>query len=276
MKNINRKQFIIFCIILLICTPFLIDLLNIYVGNPVSVEWSAGDFLTYYGSVLGSLITLAGVVITLKHQDRESLKNDLVKYKPILDLEDVIQRRTYFGGSREIIVRESQVYYIGKGEKEAQSRQQFDYINNEFQTFHIVIKNKGRGETTESFLDEISLGKDALKVAQNLYVGAEGKVSVGDILAKRTIDITVKLPTFLTISNNFKDKSFIISVQFSITYWDMFRKIHRKHCVTAQFNGYLQDSIELSNRFVQNDTVYRVYYEDFAFMQETKIIEQKI
>lgn len=168
-KNI-RRGIIFFIAVFLLIIPIFINLLfKIYIDNLFSAEWSAGDMLSFYGSILGGCLTLFGVMITLKHQEKDSLERDLIKYKPILDVETIESFRNYFGGNRDIILRNQYGSYFNT--EDSRFVQQTDLIDSEAsQIFHVLIKNKGRGETTESILKNLKITEDSLEVFPKLYL----------------------------------------------------------------------------------------------------------
>ena len=81
---------IIIAIVILFVIPFFINLsFKIDSIGLLAAEWTAGDLLSFYGAVLGAVITLIGLAITLNYQSEQARKDDEIKYKPILKLNSV-------------------------------------------------------------------------------------------------------------------------------------------------------------------------------------------
>ena len=60
----NKKIIILVSVILVVIVPIFINLsFKVYLAPLFTAEWGAGDLLSYYGSLLGGIITLVGVVI---------------------------------------------------------------------------------------------------------------------------------------------------------------------------------------------------------------------
>lgn len=280
LKNKKILQWLyFFVVVFLLIIPIFINLLfKIYINNFFSAEWSAGDMLTFYGSILGGCLTLFGVIITLKHQEKDSLERDLIKYKPILDVESVesIESfRNYFGGNRDIILRNQYGSYLNKDDNSFV--QQTNLIDSEAsQLFHVLIKNKGRGETTESFLKNLKITEDSLEVFPKLYIGTSGEISLGEILVDQKIDLVFHLPNYISVNENLGQDSYLISIELLIGYEDIFRILKRDYKLIVQLNVVLLEEIKPSESWYafEKEKLFYVNYEDPRCMQNTVIIEK--
>lgn len=274
-KNI-RRGIIFFIAVFLLIIPIFINLLfKIYIDNLFSAEWSAGDMLSFYGSILGGCLTLFGVMITLKHQEKDSLERDLIKYKPILDVETIESFRDYFGGNRDIILRNQYGSYFNT--EDSSFVQQTDLIDSEAsQKFHVLIKNKGRGETTESILKNLKITEDSLEVFPKLYIGPSGEISLGEILVDQKIDLVFHLPNYISVNENFEQDSYFISIELLIAYEDIFGILKRDYKLILQLKVVLLEEIKPSEKWhvFENEKLYCVSYEDPRCMQNTVIIEK--
>ncbi|WP_418126835.1 hypothetical protein ACA346_10080 [Streptococcus parasuis] len=274
-KNI-RRGIIFFIAVFLLIIPIFINLLfKIYIDNLFSAEWSAGDMLSFYGSILGGCLTLFGVMITLKHQEKDSLERDLIKYKPILDVETIESFRNYFGGNRDIILRNQYGSYFNT--EDSRFVQQTDLIDSEAsQIFHVLIKNKGRGETTESILKNLKITEDSLEVFPKLYIGTSGEISLGEILVDQKIDLVFHLPNYISVNENFEQDSCLISIELLIAYEDIFGILKRDFKLIVQLNVVLLEEIKPSENWhvFEKEKLFCVSYEDPACMQNTVIIEK--
>lgn len=274
-KNI-RRGIIFFIAVFLLIIPIFINLLfKIYIDNLFSAEWSAGDMLSFYGSILGGCLTLFGVMITLKHQEKDSLERDLIKYKPILDVETIESFRNYFGGNRDIILRNQYGSYFNTEDR--RFVQQTDLIDSEAsQIFHVLIKNKGRGETTESILKNLKITEYSLEVFPKLYIGTSGEISLGEILVDQKIDLVFHLPNYISVNENFEQDSCLISIELLIAYEDIFGILKRDFKLIVQLNVVLLEEIKPSENWhvFEKEKLFCVSYEDPACIQNTVIIEK--
>lgn len=87
LKFIKRdlKKIILFIIFFIVIIPIGINLLfKIYVGlDFFAAEWTAGDFLSYYGVFIGSVVTIYGIYITIQYSEfnyREDVHNRVLPY----------------------------------------------------------------------------------------------------------------------------------------------------------------------------------------------------
>lgn len=93
-KNKRTKNFVsdilmaalLLSFLFLLAIPFFIYNLHKY-GLKVDIFTNPGDVLSFYGSILGGIITLGGVIITIDYERRIKNKEFELQYKPILKLE---------------------------------------------------------------------------------------------------------------------------------------------------------------------------------------------
>lgn len=87
MNKIKKIYIIITLIIILIIIPLSIHLLykldmKLDILTPT---WSSGEILQYYGSIIGALLAIGGVVVTLEHNRQENKKTMKQNVRPYLD-----------------------------------------------------------------------------------------------------------------------------------------------------------------------------------------------
>ena len=95
-KNKKSKNFgsgIVMTVLLvsflfLLSIPFFINNLYKY-GVKIDIFNNPGNVLSFYGSILGGIITLVGVIITIDYERRIKNKEFELQYKPILKLEGI-------------------------------------------------------------------------------------------------------------------------------------------------------------------------------------------
>lgn len=276
-KNIKHRRIIIIIIFyLLLIVPFFINILfKIYINDFFSAEWSAGDFLTFYGSVLGGGITLFGVIITLKHQEKNNIERDLVKYKPILSIESVESNRPFFGPNRNLIFNNQYGAYAIEDEKNPKFVAQRELFDKSTQSAHVFIKNKGRGETTEAFIKSITISEETLKVFPKIYNGISGKISMGEILVDQIFDLIITLPTYISVAENNGQEFFYITVEILITYGDIFEIQQREYLITFKVKVFLEKEIKPEQSYYfEKEKIFSVRYGDSECFQTTKIINK--
>ncbi|CYV86999.1 hypothetical protein JZY07_00270 [Streptococcus suis] len=77
----GRNFLIIFIVILfvLILIPFGLDQFNQNLGLTYQYDW-----LSFYGNILGSIVTIWGIRLTLEYDEKQSLIDKKLEYRPIL------------------------------------------------------------------------------------------------------------------------------------------------------------------------------------------------
>ena len=80
MSNKTIKKLFIFGISLAIMGPLIIHFLFKWYSNNYYIEaaWSAGEFLNYYGIIIGAIIGISGVFITVKYAQK-NYQDDIIK-----------------------------------------------------------------------------------------------------------------------------------------------------------------------------------------------------
>ncbi|MGT2895113.1 hypothetical protein ACVRZR_01840 [Streptococcus entericus] len=230
----NKKYFLITCtIITFIVIPFLINLIFKFRSIELLVaEWNAGDLLSFYGSILGSLVTLWGLNKTLDFQFEQSQQSDIIKYKPILKLESVLAQYNDFIARREIAIKFPFISYLDDPLQE-QKQIQFSKQMEKESNFHFLVKNKGRGEAVNVILEDILLKEVSWDEHSHLYIAVSQKQSLDEILVNDVVDIVIRFPEYIFLKE--KQDNYTIRIEFSIKYKDMFRKSSRQLTLLSEF-----------------------------------------
>lgn len=229
MNNTNLKKTIALFTVFSFITPLL---LKAFHG-----ELSLGELLSFYASIFGALITLVGVVMTLNYQTRQSMSDDEIKYKPILKIDSVSTECKDFIGRREIPILFPTSLFPSKYPKNEVDQgireEPYYYQHNENAEFHLIIKNKGRGEATAVSLDSAKIENVSWDKESDLYIGTNLPLSLGDeLLIDDRVDIIVTFPKFLFLK---KDKDYIIFIELTLSYGDMFERNRRKLTILSEF-----------------------------------------
>lgn len=226
MKNKTIKKLVIGSTILMIVIPFFINLaFKIHIVDILSAEWSAGDFLAFYGSVLGGILSMVGVFFTLSYQAKQARKDDDVKYKPIVRLDSVTNNYEGLLGRREVEV-DFPLILSNDDILRYQKHSLFDAQMEDKSCFHFLFKNKGRGEATNVLLDDIKIKEVSWDEETHLYTALSTPVSLGEILVNDSVVVTVMFPRFLFMDKN-RDYN-VVRIELSISYDDMFHRNKRK------------------------------------------------
>lgn len=228
MNNTNLKKTIVLIALLTVfsfITPLLLDT---FLGG-----LSLGELLSFYASIFGTLITLVGVVMTLNYQTRQSMSDDEIKYKPILKIDSVPTECKDFIGRREVPILFPPSYSINEFDQ-GDLKDPYYYQYNENTEFHMIIKNKGRGEATAVSLDSAKIEDVSWDEESHLYIGTSLPLSLGDeLLIDDRVDIIVTFPKFLFLK---KDEDYNrIFIELTLSYDDMFERNRRKLTILSEF-----------------------------------------
>lgn len=228
MNNTNLKKTIVLIALLTVFSFITLLLLEAFHG-----ELSLGELLSFYASIFGALITLVGVIMTLNYQTRQSMSDDEIKYKPILKIDSVSTEYEDFIGRRKIPILFPVSYPINEVEQGVWEDPHY-YQYNENAEFHLIIKNKGRGEATAVSLDSAKIEDVSWDEESHLYIGTNLPLSLGDeLLIDDRVDIIVTFPKFLFLK---KDEDYNrIFIELTLSYDDMFERNRRKLTILSEF-----------------------------------------
>ena len=230
----NKKIIILVSVILVVIVPIFINLsFKVYLSPIFAAEWEAGDLLSYYGSLLGGIITLVGVVMTLTYQTKQSERDDSIKYKPILKFSSVENTCPEFISQREVFVRFPLLSFKDDVYSEAK-KQRFEEQMKCVTSFHVLLENKGRGEAVDVSLDNVKLEEVSWDDDSNLYIASSMPLSMGDILVGEKADILVTLPNYLFLKSENVGQNHI-RIVLELSYNDMFRRNKKELGVLLDF-----------------------------------------
>lgn len=234
MKKKDLSKIIIIAIVILFVIPFFINLsFKIDSIHLLAAEWTAGDLLSFYGAVLGAVITLIGLAITLNYQSNQARKDDEIKYKPILKLSAVDIEYTGFMGRREVKLM-FPFHAYNYDELKIQKEILFNKQMEDTSDFHLIFENKGRGEASEAFLDCVEIREVSWDDNSHLYIAAGGShLSLGEILVNETADIIISLPNYLFLKTG--REYYSIRIDLVVSYDDMFHRNKKTMKILSDF-----------------------------------------
>ncbi len=159
-----KLSFLIFLILLfLFVIPLIINYsfklktkINFFI-----IEWNAGDALTFYGSIIGSIISILGVFLSIKYAQQNYLQDTLNKVLPYLSLE-ILEKKLIDPFSESIY---SKIYNTAKSE----SVKKQEYKEIKLKKMYFIIKD---GIITV----KVGLNKEQMKLAErggNVWIPGE-------------------------------------------------------------------------------------------------------
>lgn len=230
----NKKIIILVSVILVVIVPIFINLsFKVYLAPLFTAEWGAGDLLSYYGSLLGGIITLVGVVMTLNYQTKQSEADDAIKYKPIIKLASVENEYSDFIANRELSVR-FPVWYFNDDSLRVQKEKTFEEQMKCMTSFHVLLKNKGRGEAVDVSLDSVKIEEVSWDDDSKLYIASNMPLSMGDILVDEKADVIINFPNYLFLKDENTSQN-LIRIELKLSYNDMFRRNKKEFGMLLDF-----------------------------------------
>lgn len=219
MKKKDLPKIIIIAIVILFVIPLLINLSFKTGSIPLlAAEWTAGDLLSFYGSVLGAIITLIGLVITLNYQSKQARKDDDVKYRPILKIVSVERGKMYSNGNYSDFIKQYNI--------EMSFPENKDSINywkkNSPQHFLVDLKNQGRGEATEVSLDIAQVKSVCWDENSHLQIITSQPISLGEISVGDSVLFDISLPNHMFLKQGYDH--YFISIELVISYDNIFHR----------------------------------------------------
>lgn len=257
--DIIRRRKLIFLILfsffILVVLPILLYCLFITPSDFGFIKPNdTGAWLGYYGAVLGGTITLSGVLITIRFQQKENDKNRSIEYKPILELagsdfpKEMIPFRTVSLGIPTYGTPDFPKYYYRDIEKQIKD---------------LCITNNGRGETFHNASVKYEVNKETISWTEAHNINSTtSQQSIGEILPGQILGIRIELPPFLLIKEEvFNQNSFVeLDTILTFEYSDMFNRMKYQYDLHIRFHAYLlKDDHEESG--VTNLIAVRVKYE---------------
>lgn len=274
MKRYIKKIIIILIICFLIFgIPLIINLLFKYNSNMeiFRSEWTAGDALAFYGSLLGSSITLIGIWYTIKHERKKQLEENSIMYKPIIVLDKINNRIDCMTLKRELFV-----YFGVSANSEEEENKFINQQHEENARIRVSFRNDGRGETYNLVIDELLLEPDWNQFGNKF--NCSGCCSyMGEILKGNEFAIDILFPEYIFLPKSPKNKEFELRCSLKISYSDMFNKTRYQSIVRLNVQIEKNGNIEKISPNTPDDSLgyYRVMYSVVEASQE-KYIYSKI
>lgn len=254
-------------------------IINILFKNDLGIEmlrseWTAGEALSFYGAVLGGLITLGGVWLTIKDERKKQKTENAIAYKPIIELVKCNKPLN----SGELIKKIFVTFCISVDNDSKKDYNYFLKQQHEETTFtRLIFKNKGRGETFNLTFDGLEMNSNWDQDNSPLQCDVSG-LYIGEILKDNEFAIDISFPDYIFLpKKNYKDKDFIIQCTLKISYSDMFDM--KRYQLITYFNMHIEkaDGIEKKSPLQPNSKLgyYRVFWSPKDFGPERRIYSEK-
>lgn len=238
LSNKTKIKIIIIIIFLILIFPIS---LYIILTTPSQIGFiyrgDVGAWIGYYAAILGGALTLLGVYATIKNQEKTNREEKAVQFKPILTLAADSEIPVLIG-YREIGLNvpgyssntKAPPKYISKNEKEKE-------------TFFFIIKNKGRGETSNAKLKELEVTYENLEWTERSMLHSSWSESyIGEIVAQEYLKVLIHLPRYLLVKKDVDlKKTLELNTKMKIQYNDMFNENSYMYTVHIRFSIKIDD-----------------------------------
>lgn len=176
-----------------------------------------GTWMAYYAALFGGFLTLLGVSATIIYQEETNRREKAIQFKPILTLAS--DETPELIGYRELGLNVpgysnntmAPPKYISKNESEKE-------------TFFFIIKNVGRGETSNASLKQLEVSYNNLEWAdETTLYSSWGESYIGEMVAQDYLKILIYLPRYLLVNKDVDiAKDLELNTKMKIQYNDMF------------------------------------------------------
>lgn len=288
-EKVNLKKTFIWILKKVLILVAVFTSLCIFILMPIALNWCikilinceiiSQDYdqsvLNFYATVIGGLLTLVGVWATIKYEREINKEEDLIKYKPILEVSGI--KEPYTCALRE--VKLGMPFYSANDDQNREEKQK--KFNSELEdntTYRILIQNKGRGETFGTVLNKFEF-KESNWDKNNtlLYSATSENQYIGEILKDGYLGIDVKLPNYMFMPEMQKGLLWYeLRTNIIISYSDMFNKNKYQYQLYLISNVYVEKFEEEQPYFYKDGFKYaRVKYDLPQIMPVKKIYSKK-
>lgn len=273
--DIIRIVRIVFLIILFVVVLALLPFLLIYFCKYIiSLLGIKSDYesiiLNTYGVVIASTITLFGVILTLSKQRDETKKENIVKFKPILQLTD---NKTL----TMCIMREAEISFqinLKSGDSESDKKRDLLYkqLRENCPNIDLLFVNKGRGETYNAVLEQIEIKEVSWDKDNHIYP-MYGTQYIGQILQGNYFKLFINLPNYLFLKSN--EQSYKLSIVIKINYSDMFDKVRYQYELFLKIKVIVEQVLDEPFFYKEGFVYAKVNYELDEVMPQNNIFSEK-
>ena len=176
---------------------FILDVIDI--SNLIGIN-STNDWFSYFGAVIGGLLTFIGVLMTINYENSKKKEEQSLQYKPIIQ-PSLNDEDYYEGFETEVIIKQENIEY-----------------NKEMQKIVLQLKNKGRGETKNFEIKSIKVIESSTNL--ELFVDYEDNnelISDVEIIPEGNFAIYYSFPNSI-ITNNKKTIDGYVIIETIVKY----------------------------------------------------------
>lgn len=267
---------ILVVILIIVFMPVALNwIIKILIDYKIVNESYNEDLLSFYATILGGGATLIGVWMTIKHENKIKREEDLIKYKPILEVCGINESQTC--GLRE--VKLGMPFYSSNSDPDKEKKYEKFYKQLEDNTkYRILLQNKGRGETFGAVLNRFEFLETNWDKENTLLGSAISENQyIGEILKDGYFGIDVKLPNYLFMPE--KQEGLLwyeLRTKIIISYNDMFNKMKYQYEIYISFKVSVERFEEEQPYFYKNGFRYaKVIYNSIEIMPVKKIYSKK-
>lgn len=259
-RNMKKKRFIriiiliVVLFVLLLIIPWLLNIAYKFDFGIWSIEseWTAGDAIAFYGSVLSGVFTLLGVVLTILYEAKERRNDETIKYKPILEVVGIDLPVTC--GYREVGLGYGISGSANDTDFEKKAEIFFNRQRENNPKYRLALKNVGRGETHNAVLENCSVKNVNWEDISHLHSSFSQGQYIGEIIKDGFFEIYVNLPDYLILPKELDNqKYYLISMEMNIDYSDMFNRIRYRYSITIHQKLHME-SIESESPNILDST----------------------
>lgn len=263
-------------ILIIIFMPIVLNwMIKILIDYKIINESYKEHLLSFYATILGGGATLIGVWMTIKHENKVKKEEDLIKYKPILEVCGINEPQTC--GVRE--VKLGMPFYASNSDPDKEKKYEKFYKQLEDNTkYRILLQNKGRGETFDAVLNRFEFLETNWDKENTLLGSAISENQyIGEILKDGYFGIDVKLPNYLFMTEKQEGVLWYeLRTKIIISYSDMFNKIKYQYEIYTNFKVSVEKFEEEQPYFYKDGFKYaRVNYNLTEIIPVKKIYSQK-
>lgn len=218
----------------------------------MQTEWDAGNALSFYGTVLGSAVTLVGIRLTLKNEQLQRKKDEAITYKPIIEL--VGKNIGIPCLKREVVIGYSMSTNANLSEEEN------DKYHHSIVTDMLYFKNVGRGETSNTRLLECTVHGTNWEQGKDMYSAICYDLYIGEIIKEGHLGIEIQMPQYITVPAGREE--FRIEIEFGIAYNDMFGHTSYVYSLFVPYKIFVEEIIRTKVIHLEEDERFaKVRYE---------------
>ena len=287
--KVNWKKIFMFMLKVLSILGVIFIFLSIFIFMPIVLKWGITllidykiisqsydqSILNFYATVIGGLLTLVGVWMTIKHENEIKKEEDLIKYKPILEVCGMNESQTC--ALREVKLG-MPFYSSNNDEKKEEKHEKFYRDLEDNTTYRILIQNKGRGETFGAVLNRFEFKETNWDKDNTLLCSAVSENQyIGEILKDGYLGIDVKLPNYMFMPE--KQEGLLwyeLRTNIIISYSDMFNKNKYQYELYLISKVLVKKIEEEQPYFYKDNFKYsKVKYDSIQIMPVKKIYSKK-